>query len=86
MHAAAVLGVIGLAASARGLFKLPGMFRGEEVARPLAVVMQSIMAFACAVYVALCAASFIQARRNRPAVEPQSRPPAEKKLKVSSRG
>jgi hypothetical protein len=65
MHAAVALGFVGFCASARGLFKLPLMVQGEPVARPLAVVMQSLMAVFCAVYVVLCTASFIEARRNR---------------------
>jgi hypothetical protein len=66
MHAAAVLGLLGLAGSARGLLRLPALWRGERVVHPLSVIMQSMMAVLCLVFIVLCVISFIQARRNRP--------------------
>lgn len=55
--AGAVVGVAGLAGSARGLAKLPALLRGEPVERPAAVIAQSAMAGLSAVYVAGLAAS-----------------------------
>jgi hypothetical protein len=69
MHAAAMLGLLGFAGSVMGLAKLPALFRGDRVARPLAVIMQSMMAVFCVIYVALCVISFIQARKARLAGE-----------------
>jgi hypothetical protein len=55
--AAAVVGLAGLAGSARGLTKLPALLRGEPLERPGAVVSQSLMAGLSAVYLAGLAAS-----------------------------
>lgn len=49
-----VLGVLGVAGSARGLAKLPALLRGDELERPAAVVSQSLMAGLSAAYVVLC--------------------------------
>ena len=66
-HAAALLAVLGLLGSARGV---PGFFEvigGGEVERPAAVVAQTIMAVACAVFIALGVKSFRDARKAREA-------------------
>jgi hypothetical protein len=65
MHAAAMVGLIGLLGSVPGLLKLPTLISGGEVERPTAVVLQSVMAVLCAVFVGLCVNSFIAARRRR---------------------
>jgi hypothetical protein len=65
MHAAAVLGLIGFVATARGLIGLAHLLAGGEVERPAAAVSQSLMALACLAYVGLCVRSFIEARRRR---------------------
>ncbi len=65
MHGAAILGVIGFLASVTSWFKLPFILRGIYVARPLAVIEKSIMAFLSLIFVALCVNSFIQARKAR---------------------
>lgn len=54
---AAVLGVAGLAGSARGLKKLPDLLRGEPVERPAAVISQSSMAALSVLYLAALAAT-----------------------------
>lgn len=65
MHAAAALGLVGFVGSAGGLPKLVTLLTGGEVARPAAVMAQSIMAALTAVFVGLCVKSFIDARRAR---------------------
>lgn len=65
MHAAVVLGVLGVGGSARGLLKLPALLRGGDVARPAAVIAQSVMFLLSLVFVALCVRSFIVARLKR---------------------
>lgn len=63
MHASALLGLLGVLGSARGLSKLPALLSGGDVQRPAAVVSQSLMAGLSAVFVALCVRSFVAARR-----------------------
>jgi hypothetical protein len=65
MHAAALLGTLGLLGSLRGAIQLPALLGGEAVARPAAVAAQSITAALCLVFVALCVRSFVNARRQR---------------------
>ena len=65
MHAAAVLGVVGFLGSAPGLLKLPALLSGQALERPAAVAARSVMALLCLVFLGLCVASFIQARRAR---------------------
>lgn len=65
MHAAALLGTLGVLGSLRGAVQLPALVGGGEVARPAAVSAQSITAALCLVFVALCVRSFVNARRER---------------------
>jgi|PlaIllAssembly_1097288.scaffolds.fasta_scaffold2410447_2 lysylphosphatidylglycerol synthetase-like protein (DUF2156 family) len=65
MHAAALLGTLGVLGSLRGAVQLPALLGGGEVARPAAVAAQSITAALCLVFVALCVRSFVNARRDR---------------------
>lgn len=65
MHAAALLGTLGLLGSLRGAAQLPALLGGGEVPRPVAVAAQSITATLCLVFVALCVRSFVNARRER---------------------
>ena len=65
MHAAALLGTLGLLGSLRGAVQLPALLSGEAVARPAAVAAQSITAALCLVFVGLCVRSFVEARRQR---------------------
>jgi hypothetical protein len=69
MHAAALLSLIGFAATARGFLGLARIMGGGEVERPAAVISQSLMALSCLVYLALCIRSFVEARRRRRARE-----------------
>ncbi|MPY86502.1 MAG: hypothetical protein GEU99_01100 [Luteitalea sp.] len=65
MHAAALVGLLGFLATVRALFSLPALLQGEALARPAAVMSQSVMALLTGVFVALCVRSFIDARRRR---------------------
>ncbi len=67
MHAAAALGLLGFLGSAPGLIALLTLASGGQVARPAAVIAQSIMAILMATFVALCVKSFREARRQRAA-------------------
>jgi hypothetical protein len=66
MHIAVVVGLLGFAGSFRGLMNLGPLIAGEPVARPTAVIAQSVMALLMGLYVVLCIKSFVDARR-RPA-------------------
>ena len=68
MHIAAALGVLGFLGTLPGLLKLPALWSGGEVARPAAVISQSIMAILMAIFTGLCVKSFVDARRNRAAI------------------
>jgi fluoride ion exporter CrcB/FEX len=65
MHIAVTVGLLGFLGTVSGLVKLPTLLSGGEVARPPAVIAQSIMAVLMAVYVGMCVKSFIDARRRR---------------------
>jgi len=65
MHIAVVVGLLGFLGTLPGLLKLGALLSGGDVARPMAVVAQSIMAVLMAIYVAMCVKSFIDARRSR---------------------
>lgn len=69
MYGAVALALLGFFGSVSGLPKLFTLIAGGEVARPTAVVVQSIMAISCAVLVALGIRSFIEARRQRKKLE-----------------
>lgn len=64
MHVAVLLALAGFVGSARGLLQLPAFLTGAELARPAAVVAQSVTALLCLVFVGLAVNSFIQARRS----------------------
>jgi hypothetical protein len=65
MHVAVLLALLGLLGSVRGVVKLPAWLSGQPVARPLAVVAQSITMVLCLAYLVVAIRSFIQARRAR---------------------
>lgn len=64
MHAAAAVALLGFLGSATGLVDGAKLLAGQSVELPLAAVSKSVMAVATAAFVALCAASFRQARRE----------------------
>lgn len=65
MHIAAVLALVGIAGSVTGLIDLPDLLAGDDLDRPWAVAVQSIMAVVLVVYLVLAVRSFIAARRAR---------------------
>jgi hypothetical protein len=67
MHAAAMLGVLGLAGTVPGVIKMIKWLGGTTPERSGAVIAQTIMAAICVVFVMLCVQSFIAARRAREA-------------------
>ena len=67
LHAAAVLAALGLAGSVRGLPQAWQLMSGDAVARPVAVVVQAVMALLCLIFVVLAVRSFVAARRARSA-------------------
>jgi hypothetical protein len=69
MHAAALLSLIGFAATANGLLGLGQILAGSEVDRPAAAISKSVMAVSCLAYLALCIRSFVEGRRRRRARE-----------------
>jgi len=66
MHVAVVLALVGIAGSATGIADLPALISGDDLDRPWAVAVQSIMAVVLVVYVVLAVRSFIAARRTAP--------------------
>ncbi len=67
MHAAAMLALLALLASAGGLMQLPALLAGDQVQRPLAVIARSITFALCTTFLILAIRSFIAARRARTA-------------------
>lgn len=65
MHLAALLAVVGFLGNAMGLASLPDLLRGDDLDRPWAVGVQSVMAFALALYLGPSVRSFIAARKAR---------------------
>ena len=71
MHAIAALALLGFAGSVRGLGSLFTMLGGQDVLRPMATIMQSIMALLTLAFIILAVKSFIDARRTREATAGQ---------------
>lgn len=65
MHVAAFLAIVGIMGSITGLVDLPDLLAGNDLDRPWAVAVQSIMAVVLVVYLVLAVRSFIAARRAR---------------------
>ena len=66
MHAAVMVGLLGFLGAAYSFSRpLRVLLSGQEIERPIAAVMQGIMALTCAVFVGLCVKSFVDARRAR---------------------
>ncbi|MGH1364390.1 MAG: hypothetical protein ACRBF0_12600 [Calditrichia bacterium] len=67
MHGAAMVGLLGLIGSARGIPGAITLLGGGDVARPQAVIVQALMAIIMLVFLVLCVRSFMEARRERSA-------------------
>ena len=65
MHIAAFLALVGIAGSITGLVDVPDLLAGNDLERPWAVAVQSIMAVVLVIYLVLAVRSFIAARRAR---------------------
>lgn len=64
MHGAAVLALVGLAATFTGALKAFTLMGGGTVERPQAVIAQGVMALLCLVFLIFAIRSFMQARRT----------------------
>lgn len=62
---AAAVALVGFLGSVRGLTGMVDLLSGAEVQRPAAVVSQSAMALATAIFLGLCVKAFTDARRAR---------------------
>jgi len=65
MHGAALLAVLAVAGSARGVPSFVKLLGGGEVDRPAAAIAQAVMFALSLVFVILCVVSFVRARRAR---------------------
>ena len=65
MHAAALLGLIAIGGTFRGLVTLIKSFGGTELARPEATYAQAATCVLSIIFLVLCVNSFIQVRRAR---------------------
>jgi len=65
MHILALISLLGIFGSIKGLITLPSLLTGSEVARPLAVISQSIMCVVLVLFLISCIRSFIDARKNK---------------------
>jgi len=85
MHAAVMVGLLGFLGAAYSFSRpLRVLLSGQEIERPIAAVMQGIMALTCAVFVGLCVKSFVDARRAR-AQNPKSEAPNPKQIQTKSK-
>lgn len=64
-HAAALVGLLGFAGTARSLGKVPALLSGEPVQRATAVGVQAVFSVLCLIFVALCVKSFVDTRKAR---------------------
>lgn len=65
MHAAAMLGVLGIFPTIAGVIGVAKILSGKEIDNPAAAISKSIMCVLSVIFVVLCVRSFIAARRNR---------------------
>jgi len=64
IHVALGFALLGFLGTLMNVVQLPAVLSGGEVARPTAVVVSSITALVCAIYLALGVRSFLSARRS----------------------
>jgi len=65
MHSAVLLALLGFLGSVMGVPNLFILIQGGEVARPMAAIIQSIMAVLSAVFIILGIKSFVDARKAK---------------------
>lgn len=65
IHAALVVALLGLLGTLMNVVELPAVLTGGDVERPTAVIVSSITAMVCAVYLAVGVRSFAASRRRR---------------------
>lgn len=64
IHVALVFALLGFLGTLMNVVQLPAVLSGGEVERPTAVVVSSITALVCAIYLAFGVRSFLAARRG----------------------
>ncbi|MFP4310903.1 MAG: hypothetical protein ACLFS9_02830 [Nitriliruptoraceae bacterium] len=64
IHAALVLALLGLLGTLMNVVELPAVLSGGDVERPTAVVVSSLTALVCAIYLGIGIRSFVAARRS----------------------
>jgi len=64
MHSALIIALLGFIGTVPGLLKLVYLIGGDDIARPAAVIVQSLMATLCVIYICFGIKSFINARRK----------------------
>lgn len=67
MHIAAAVALVGFIACVPGMLKVPALLSHQTVARPAAVISQTIMGVITAIFIVLAVKSFRDARRHRKA-------------------
>lgn len=65
IHVALVLALLGFLGTLMNVVELPAVLTGGDVERPTAVVVSSLTALVCLVYLGLGVRSFLAARRER---------------------
>lgn len=65
VHAALVVALLGFLGTLMNVAELPALLTGGDVARPSAVVVSSITALVCAIYLGVGVRSFVAARRGQ---------------------
>ena len=65
IHAALVVALLGLLGTLMNVVELPAVLTGGDVERPTAVIVSSLTALVCAIYLGVGGRSFAAARRRR---------------------
>ena len=69
MHTAAVLALLVIVGTIRGVFQTVSLFGGEEIERPVAAIVQALTSLLSVVFLGFCVQSFVAARMKRKAGE-----------------
>jgi uncharacterized membrane protein len=65
IHAALLVALLGLLGTLMNVLELPAVLSGGDVERPIAVVVSSVTALVCALYLGVGVRSFVASRRGR---------------------